>query len=65
MKIVKLPEDSRPWFYFPIEMPLVKGNGPTSFKDWDKNLNSYGVHLTIYDAINQATQLNKELYNES
>lgn len=63
---MQLPEDSRLWPYYPIEMPLYpSGEGPASIEDatsmtyevWDRICMCHGIHSNLPDALNQAIQL--------
>lgn len=58
--------DCREWWYYPVVMPLVGGNGPASvleaeeitYEVWDKLLNTHGSYDNLYCAINEAMRLN-------
>lgn len=58
--------DSRDWYYYPIVIPLVKGQGPATSEEcdeityevWDRDFNVYGSYENLYCAINKALELN-------
>jgi hypothetical protein len=67
-----MQNNSRDWYYFPIEMPVTKaGWGPATvgldayritYCVWDKLFNEYGSFDNLYDAMNEAMRLNNEIY---
>jgi hypothetical protein len=66
------PLNVRTWFYYPIVMPLLEGQGPASdaecdeitWEVWDWFCTTYASFNNLPDAINEALRLNSKLLEE-